>query len=75
MLSFTRMVAAASCIVLCVIENTIHQLMGSSATMLQGWIFLEWLGYRCKDGEGDILLTEILPLLAQIMLMIKVLQG
>ncbi len=73
MLSFLRMVAAALCLVCYTIEHITTNLTGSTGILLQCWIFMEWLGYRAKDGEGDVLLAEVLPILAQLMLMIRVL--
>ena len=74
MLNFSRMVTAAICIVGCVLETSLQERWIHLNVVFQMWIFLEWLGYKYsgKSNRHDIVLSDLIPIMAQIIIMLRV---
>lgn len=77
MIHFSKMVVAASCVTATILENTIETKAFAATILLQIWAFLEWAsnlkGY--KLNTYDPVLNDVLPLLMQITLFIKVINS
>lgn len=74
MLNFSRMTIAAACTVGCIIETSLHERWTYLNNVFQLWIFLEWLGYKYsgKSNRHDFVLSDLIPIMAQILIMLRV---
>lgn len=76
MLNFTRLTIAAVCTTGYTLEMILQEHWMFLNIAFQLWIFLEWLGYKYsgKANRHDFVLTDLVPFLAQLLLMIKVIR-
>ncbi len=76
MLNFMRMTVAATCVVGYSLEALLQQQWIYLNTTFQLWIFLEWMGYKYsgKANRHDFVLSDVVPFLAQLVLMIRVIK-
>lgn len=72
MLSFLRLFLSASCLACLFLEVALGIKIIFSIIFLQSWLFSEWLALKNKkEYPYDVLLHDILPLLAQIIVFYK----
>jgi hypothetical protein len=67
-----RMLLSACCLTSLFFEYVLNIKILMTIVFLQSWIFAEWLAFKKKeDFQYDILLHDILPFLAQIIIFYK----
>ena len=72
MLNFFRLFFSASCLTCLFLEMTLGIKIVFSIMFLQSWLLSEWLALKNKQElPYDILLHDILPLMAQIIVFCK----
>jgi hypothetical protein len=74
MIQFIRMSIAAATITGFFLQSISTEKWMTLNYLFQFWVFLEWVSFKYRDpeSEADIVLTDILPILAQLAVMFKV---
>lgn len=74
MINFSRMVLGASTVTSIFLETTLNSKIFISAIILQTWLLLEWIASKTNQKiPYDVVLHDVLPFLAQIIVFYKTL--